>query len=262
MECVRINKGCANKTINEERRFISAVWENLILYKQIPEYDLATYSRNNPVAPVKPLPKKPSRKGRVMSQDELVKFFTGAIEESKAEGVDLYGVYLTLYVGCGRKMEALRIQPHQIDLVNDEIRFPDTKTDPEKRIPIHPFIKAHLAKAKERAVKAKCKYIFPDKDGHILPRNKPTYMMVKICKKVGIPRATVHDLRRTFASDPTLSRETKIRIGNWRCKKTFDDVYNNPLAEPLKQEYIKWDVGYLPRPQEGYLDKDTKKTQG
>lgn len=262
MECVKVNKGGANKTINEERRFVGAVWENLIVYKKIPEYDLANHSRNNPVSSVKPLPNKPKRKGRVIPQDELVKIFNGAIEESKVEGIDLYGVYLTLYVSCGRNMEILSIEPYQVDLVNDEIIFPDTKTDTEKRIPIHPFVKPYLAKAKERAIKEKFRYIFSDKNGHILSRNKPTFIMIKICKKIGIPRTTVHDLRRTFASNPNLSRETKIKIGNWQCKKTFDNVYNNPLAEPLKQEYIKWDVNYLPKPQEGYLDKDTKKTQG
>lgn len=83
--------------------------------------------------------------------------------------------------------------------------------------------------------------------------------MLKICRKVGIPRSTIHDLRHTFASNPKLSRETKIRIGGWKNKKTFDEVYNNPLDEPIKQEYIKWDVSFLPKPEEGYLDKRHRK---
>jgi len=254
---VKVSKGAANKTINDERAFLSAVWESLITYKKIPEYDSATYSRNNPVSSVKLLPKKPKRKGRIIPEDELTKFFQGAIEESKAEGVDYYGVYLTLYVGCGREMEILSIEPYQVDLNNNEIRFPDTKPGIEKRIPIHPFLKPYLAIAKEKAIKKKSKYIFPNREGHILPKNNPTYTMIKICKKIGIPRSTVHDLRRTFASNPKLSRETKIRIGAWKSKKTFDDVYNNPLDEALRQEYFKWDISFLPKPSEDYLDKDT-----
>jgi len=251
----------ANKTINEERRMLKAVWECLIKHGKIPEYDLATLSRNNPVAKTDPLPKKPVRKGSVIPQDDLVKFFNGAIEESKAEEIDFFVMFLTLYVDCGRKMEIQRMEPYQIDLNDDEVKYPDTKTGVEKRIPIHPFLRPYLAMAKERAMQNKWKYVFPDSDGKMMGRNKLRYRMIKICKKVGIPRSTPHDLRHTFASNPKLSRDTKIKIGGWKSKRTFDDVYNNPLDEPIRQEYIKWDIGFLPAPAADYLHIDTKKTQ-
>lgn len=253
-------KGGAHKTINEERRFLSQVWECNIKNRNIPEYDLFTRSRNNPVLAIAPLPRKPKRQSRVIPKDELIKISQQAIEESKRDGIDWHGIYITLY-SCGcRRDEVRTMKPEYIDLDNNIIRFPYTKTGVPKCIFIHPRIKPILARAKGRAIQNKAKVAFPNTKGEMLHKNAMRYKLIEICKKIGIQKCTVHDLRHTFASEIALSQETRLKQGAWKSEQTFQNTYNNPPGEVIRREYNSWDLNFLPMPDD--LDKDTEKTQG
>lgn len=94
----------------------------------------------------------------------------------------------------------------------------------------------------------------------MLHKNAMRYKLIEICKKIGIQKCTVHDLRHTFASEIALSQETRLKQGAWKSEQTFQNTYNNPPGEVIRREYNSWDLNFLPMPDD--LDKDTEKTQG
>ncbi|MDP8234696.1 MAG: tyrosine-type recombinase/integrase [Candidatus Saelkia tenebricola] len=92
---------------------------------------------------------------------------------------------------------------------------------------------------------AKGKLVFSDSKGNLLQRNRMRDKMHKICKKVGILKATVHDLRHTFASGPELSSKTKQEIGGWSSKQVMEETYNNPPENIIRYEYFR--ASFIPK---------------
>ncbi|MFH0827439.1 MAG: tyrosine-type recombinase/integrase, partial [Candidatus Omnitrophota bacterium] len=91
---------------------------------------------------------------------------------------------------------------------------------------------------------AKGKLMFPDAKGKLLHRNKMRDRMHKICDKIHIERATVHDLRHTFASRQGLPDRVKQIIGGWSSKQVMENTYIHTPEDYVKEEYFK--VDFLP----------------
>jgi len=87
--------------------------------------------------------------------------------------------------------------------------------------------------------------VFPNSEGNLLHKNKIRDKMHEICEKVGIAKATPHDLRHTFASRPELSSKTKQEIGGWSSKQVMEKTYNNPPENIIRDEYFK--VSFIPK---------------
>lgn len=231
----RLSQGKATKTINSERQALFNLFALLINNNKIPE--------GNPVARVTPFKIIKVQKRRALSDDELYKFFEGAKAESNE--INWYGIYWTLYV-CGfRRDEVRKMEKDAVDLSKGIITIMHTKTDKPKIIPIHPELKPVLRQA---IAQAKGRYVFPNSEGNHLHRNKMRDKMQEICEKVGIPKATVHDLRHTFASRPELSSKTKQEIGGWSSKQVMEKTYNNPPENIIRDEYFK--VSFIPKPKD------------
>lgn len=248
-------KGRANKTINCERQFLKDVWECLIEQGKVPEYNLVTKRRNNPIVLTKPFGDEPVRVHRVIPKEELIKLFNGAIELSRKEGIDYYTLYLTLYLIGSRRNSVRLMEESWVDLESNVFRIQKIKgkKKKEKLVPIKSELRPYIAKAKERAIQEKRKLLFPNLDGKVLHKNKIRDKIIEICKIVGIPKLTPHDFRHTFGSNPNLSQTTKQKVGLWEDKQTLERVYNNPPEKIVQEEYDNWDVGFLPKPPEDYL---------
>lgn len=231
----RLDEGKATKTINSERQALYNLFALLINNNKIPE--------SNPVAKVTPFKIIKVQKRRVISDDELYKFFEGAKAESRE--INWFGIYWTLYI-CGfRRDEVRKMEKSFVDLSKGIITITNTKTDKPKIIPIHPELKPVLRQAIEQA---KGKYVFPNSEGNLLHKNKMRDKMMEICEKVGIPKSTPHDLRHTFASRPELSSKTKQEIGGWSSKQVMEKTYNNPPENVIRDEYFK--ASFIPKPKD------------
>lgn len=230
----RLNEqGRATKTVNSERQALYNLFSVLIDNNKIPEI--------NPVSKVTPLKVIKVQKRRCLSDEELYRFFEGAKAEIQ-DGVDWYGVYLTLYITGMRRDEVRKLEKESTDLSKGLIRIMNTKTDKPKIIPIHPQLKDVLQQAIARS---KSKLVFPDQNGKIQHKNKFRDKMHEICEKVGIEKATPHDLRHTFASRSGLSDRAKQIIGGWSSKQVMEKTYIHPPEEDIKNEYFK--VDFMPK---------------
>lgn len=231
----RLAQGKATKTINSEKQALFNLFEILINNKKI--------SGGNPAAKVTALKNIKVQKRRALTEDELYKFFEGVKAESKE--INWFGIYWTLYV-CGfRRDEVRTMEKENVDLSKGIITITNTKTDKPKVIPIHPELRIILKQAIEQT---KSKLVFPNSKGNLLHKNKMRDKMIEICEKVGIPKATVHDLRHTFASRSELSSKTKQEIGGWSSKQVMEKTYNNPPEDVIKNEYFG--VSFIPKPKD------------
>ncbi|MEW6008856.1 MAG: site-specific integrase [Candidatus Omnitrophota bacterium] len=233
----RVNEqGRATKTVNSERQALYNLFSVLIDNNKIPE--------NNPVSKVKPFKIIKVQNRRCLSDKELYRFLEGAKAEIK-DGINWYAIYLTLYITGMRRDEVRKLVKENVDLSNNFIKIMNTKTDKPKIIPLHPQLKPILKQAIESA---RGKLIFPNFDGKILPKNKIRDKMLKICEKVGILKATVHDLRHTFASRNGLSDRAKQVIGGWSSKLVMEKTYIHPPEDDIRNEYFS--VNFMPKPKD------------
>ncbi len=223
----------ATKTINCERMALNNLFSVLIEQNKIPE--------PNPVSRIKPFKVIKVQKRRCLTDDELSKFFDGAKAESGS--INWYGIYFTLYITGMRRDEVRNLEKESVDLTNGFITILNTKTDKPKVIPIHPQLKPILQQAMEHS---RSKLVFPDSKGELIHRNKFRYEMRNICDKVGIEKATPHDLRHTFASRQGLSDRVKQIIGGWSSKQVMENTYIHTPEDYVRDEYFKAD--FIPKP--------------
>ena len=229
-----MQEGRATKTVKLERNSLYNLFATLIDHKKMPDF--------NPAAKAKKLKVIPVQKRRCLSGDELYKIFEQAKKEKG--GTNWYALFLTIFIGGFRRDEVRKMEKANVDLKNDVIKVWETKTDNPRCIPIHPQLKPVL----EQAVAcAKGKLVFPNIKGQMLPRNALRTKIVQICKKVGIPQATVHDFRHTFASQQGLSEDAKQNIGGWSSKRIMQETYMHPQEKYIREEYYK--VDFIPRPE-------------
>lgn len=226
-------KGRATKTVNSERQALYNLFFTLINHNKM--------TGVNPVDKAKRIKIIKVQKRRALSDKELGKFFEGAKVES-SRGINWYGVYLTLYITGMRRDEIRKLEKESVDFSRGIITILNTKTDKPKIIPIHPQLRPVLYEAVEQS---RSKWVFPNSEGNLLHKNKIRDKMIQICEKVGIPRATVHDLRHTFASRPELSGMAKQSIGGWSSKQVMERTYVHAQEDHVRDEYFK--VDFLPR---------------
>ncbi len=230
----RLQDGRSTKTAKLERNSVYNLFVTLIDHKKIPDF--------NPVAKSKKIKVQSVQKRRSLSDDELSKIFEQAQKENK--GIYWYAIFLTLYIGGLRRDEVRKMEKGSVDLKNNLIKIPDTKTDTPRCIPIHPQLRPVL---QEALAIAKGNLVFPNAKGQMLPKNAMRDKLIQICKRAGILQATIHDFRHTFASQPGLSEDSKQRIGGWSTKRVMQETYMHPQENHIRDEYCS--VDFLPRPE-------------
>jgi integrase len=230
----RLNeKKRATKTVNCEKMALNNLFSVLIEHNKIPE--------PNPVSKVKPFKVIKVQKRRCLSDEELAKLLNGAKEEGG--NINWYGIYLTLYVTGMRRDEVRTLEKSSVDLNRNVITVLNTKTDKPKVIPMHPQLKPVLHQAMEQS---KSDLVFSDSKGKLLHKNKIRDKMHDICAKVGIEKATPHDLRHTFASRQGLSDRVKQIIGGWSSPQVMEKTYIHTPEDFVREEYFK--VDFIPKP--------------
>ncbi|MFA5156819.1 MAG: site-specific integrase [Candidatus Omnitrophota bacterium] len=225
-------KGRATKTVNSERLALYNLFLTLIKHKKI--------EGSNPVENVDPLKMIKVQKRHALSDEELLKFLEGAKAESGA--INWYAIFLTLYITGMRRDEVRKMEKTAIDLSRNLIIILNTKTDKPKIIPIHPELRPVLQQALGQSNSG---LVFPNSKGGLLHKNKIRDKMIQICERVGIPKATVHDLRHTFASRPELSGMAKQLIGGWSSKQVMEKTYIHAPEDYVRDEYFK--VKFIPK---------------
>ncbi len=228
----RLEKGRATKTVQDEEDTLSNLYKFLAKKKKI-------YPRN-PFSELDPIAIEPVQKRRALSKDELKKFFIGAAEVN--DGTDWYGLYLTNYLTSMRRNELRFMLKSQVNFETGHFEIPKAKNKKgkviSKTIPIHPQLMKVL---KEAVTKSPGQYLFPDLDGEPMPQNKMRDMMQTICRKVGIPMATLNDLRHTWASKTRLagmSNEARRDVGGWCSDEVMNSVYTHYPEAKKQEEYF------------------------
>lgn len=172
-----------NNTINKYLMCISAVLTYAVKELEILEY--------NPVSKVGTM-KKPSGRKRYLKEKEIPLLLNACKEHSDY----LYLFVLISLATGGRYSEILNLQIENLDFINNQIYFLETKNKEDRGVPIDPNI---LSLAKKYISENKIDdYIFWNKKS-----GKLYYIrgyLQNIIKKIGLKDFHIHDLRHTTAS--------------------------------------------------------------
>ena len=93
----------------------------------------------------------------------------------------------------------------------------------------------------EAVSRSKSEYVFPNRDGQVLPRNAIRDRMLRICTAAGIPKATPHDFRHTWSTKARLagmSNESRREVGGWSSDEVMNSTYTHYPLEKIKEEYF------------------------
>lgn len=239
----RLGNGAATKTVDGEEAVIASVYKLLIKKKKIPNI--------NPFEELEPLAVVPVQERRVIPKDELKKFFEGAKEIS--ERIFWYGIYMVIYFTGMRRDEVRLMEKSWVNFGTGHFEIPKVKMNKKKiiskTVPIHPQVRLIV---EEAIARSKSKYVFPDEDGEAMPKNKSRYMMHKICKMEGIPKATPHDFRHTWSTKSRLagmSNEARREVGGWSSNEVMEKTYTHYPEERVRSEYFAVDfLDFMDKP--------------
>jgi integrase len=228
----RFEKGRATKTVSDEENAFSDLYKFLAKKKKI-------YLRN-PFSELEPISIEPVQQRRVLPNEELKKFFKGALRISQK--IYWYGVFMVFMVTSMRREELRLMEKVRVNLETGFFEIPKTKTRRRKviskTVPIHPQLKVVLQEAITRSTN---KYLFPNQDGEPMPKNKMRDTMRRICKMVGIPMATLNDLRHTWSTKTRLagmSNEARREIGGWSSDEVMNTTYTHYPDAKISEEYF------------------------
>lgn len=231
----RLQKGRATKTVKDEEIVLSEMYELLIKKNKIPH--------KNPFSELKPLAIEPVQIRRVLSNDDLKKFFE--VAKSMSQPVYWYGLFMILYSAGMRRDEVRLMKKASVNFDSGYFELPKSKMKKDKviskTVPIHPKIVPIL---KEAIARSKSEYVFPDDDGEAMPKNKIRDEMMKICKIAGIPKSTPHDFRHTWTTKTRLagmSNEARREVGGWSSNDVMEKTYTHYPDAKIRDEYFAVD---------------------
>jgi integrase len=228
----RLGQGRATKTVKDEEATASSLYKFLIKKKKIPNI--------NPFEDLEPLAVVPVQDRRMIPNDKLKKFFEGANKIS--EKIFWYGVFMVIYFTGMRRDEVRLMEKSWVNFETGHFEIPKVKMNKKKviskTVPIHPQVRPMV---EEAIARSKSKYVFPDEDGEVMPKNKIRDTMHKICKTEGIPMTTPHDFRHTWSTKSRLagmSNEARREIGGWSSDEIMEKTYTHYPKEKIRAEYF------------------------
>jgi len=228
----RLKQGRASKTVHDEESMLSDLYKLLIRKKKI--------SNLNPFSELEPLLVEPVQKRRAIPNDELVKFFDIAKRDSSK--IFWYGLFMTLYMTGMRRDQVRLMEKSWANFETGHFEFPQTKTMKgkviSKTVPIHPELKSILAEAISRS---KSVYVFPNRDGKVLPKNAIRDRMQRICAAANIIKSTPHDFRHTWSTKARMSgmsNEARREIGGWSSDEVMNSTYTHYPEQKVQDEYF------------------------
>ncbi len=231
----RLSKGRATKTVHDEEVMLTDLYNFLAKKKKIKPI--------NPFIELEPLTVEPVQQRHVMPKGDLKKFFEGATAISKE--IYWYGVYMVLYFTNIRRDELRLMLKTWVNFETGFFEIPSAKNKKgkvvSKTVPIHPQLKLVLVEMMRRS---KTKYLAPNDDGKPMPKNKMRDTMLRICKKVGIPKATLNDLRHTWSTKTLLDgmpKESRREVGGWNSFDVMDEVYTHYPEKQVVEDYSNVD---------------------
>ncbi len=194
-----VDRGLSPFTVNATLRSLKAILRRLGPQEFRNPYGLGILSRIPAVKPVR----EPYRKPRRIPLDNLTRIYVAmrnATHPRKwASPVDWWRCLLVMAWTTGlRKVDLLSLRFDQIDLSGESIEFIAEKTGKADTFPLHPVAKSHLERiwlpqgAKRDRVF--CEYA-PRHPGRIYRQLR------ELCESAGVKRFTLHDLRRTAATE-------------------------------------------------------------
>lgn len=181
IECDKVTNSTINRSLAALRKLLNYAFENKLLANKF-------Y--------YKALPDNPARQ-RTLTKHELEWI------HANADG-DIWDLAISYqYIGF-RKKEVQRLEWTVIDCDRDTILLTPTnnKSKKPRYQPMHPAVKEMLLR-RRLSRDPLCRWVFPSpKDkSRYYDFTKPWKKMVEKAREAGIPHFTIHDFRRTFASD-------------------------------------------------------------
>lgn len=214
----------SNNTINKYLMCLSAV-----LTYAVKELEIIPY---NPCSNVN-IMKKPSGRRRFLSRDEIV-IYKKAIKEHS----DIVNVFGRLLLSTGaRYSEVLHLKVENIDFINQQVHYVDTKNKTHRGVYINNYC-VEILKNYLEMNDIKSGYIFLKKG-----TDKFVYMrgyLQKIIKECGFDDFRIHDLRHTFSSWAAMSGASLLDIANALGQKsmTVARIYSH-LTVDYSNEIVK-----------------------
>jgi len=229
---MRVNKGAAPKTVNNELVNISHMLNMAIRWKYL-KYNVASN-----VTKLK-VPKNPPR---FLSQDEICRL----IEAAKHSHI--YPLIITaLHTGM-RKSELLNLKYTDIDFQQGTITVQNksdwhTKNYKPRVFQMTPFLNEVLTVHKNHQEESgvDCEYLFTYKGERIKQDIRKSFGSV--LKKSGLKNVTLHKLRHTFASQLVMAgvplRDVQALMGHQNFETTLQYAH-------LSEDHVKKQVLRLP----------------
>lgn len=133
-----------------------------------------------------------------------------------------------IYTGC-RKSEAYRVYPEHVE--DGHVHIPGTKTSDSRRtVPLHPSIRATVHSLAESASENKTA---------LFPKKWDAEQTLKwACKRLGIPKCSPNDLRRTFATWLAQAGAGEMAVAR---------MMGHGSSQMVRQVYVRWGKESLTR---------------
>jgi integrase len=218
------------KTINFELDMLSNLFRCLKTKK---------YVNSNPIEEVKRLqePHKEERWFDITEVKQILEYF-----KSKHKKIRWYEIFATFYYTGMRRNELRFLEWKDIDwgkgtiLVRHKEGF-KPKTDMARQIPIHPELLPIL-----RGLPCnKTKYVFSNRVGNIISKDKITKKLKETLKILGFKDGKLHSFRHTWTAHSVMRgipREVIKAIGGWKDYKmidTYSHLHPNYITEMFKK---------------------------
>jgi site-specific recombinase XerD len=178
------------KTINNELAVIRAMLSFAVD---------SDYIEKNPASKIKMQKTNDSKKGRVITEDEVALLLDGC---KKLKDGPWFREILLVFLNTGMRLGELLnltwddIAPEGLIRIQEKPNW--SPKSYERNIPINPITRSILKRLREHQ---KGKYVFTWR-GSQIENNKLRKKLITLSRKVGLPHITrIHDLRHTFASN-------------------------------------------------------------
>jgi len=185
----RVVSGIAPATINKEVQLLKNIVKKAVEWGKM---------RTNRITRVKPL-KTPPGRVRYLELEQIPRLMKACPAWLRPI------VLIDMHTGM-RRSEIVNLQRSNIDLQNRLIILEKTKNNERKTLPMNHTV---FGVIKDLPKRIDTRYLFADEKGKPFAGNKVSMAFRRACRKAGIEKFSLHDLRHHFASYLTMAGENQ-----------------------------------------------------
>lgn len=222
-----------NKIVNNMELSPAVINQYLYILNQFYKYAISlNIIQDNPVKSIGKFKEIPRKVSRFFSKEEVQTIMNLCS--------DFYRDLFTFMLYTGMRKDDIRfLKWENIDLDNEIIKFQSRKTGAPQSIHIHSKVRKVLT---IRLQGPKSEYIFCNEDGTVFSGHTWYNYFKRLLKRAGIPNASLHTWRHTFASWLAMEGVDLLRISKLLGHK---DIKTTQIYAHLSPGYTKESINKL-----------------